>query len=164
MLNRAELKSAVESLAAQRVFIGTSSWKYAGWCGQIYDEQRYLTRNEFSEKKFNAECLTEYAEVFKTVCVDAGYYKLPDERYLEKLTSQVPNDFKFSFKVTDIITLKHFPNLPRFGRQAGLANEHFLNADLFQTAFLRPCIPLKEKIGVLMFEFTQFHQRDFGIL
>src|SRR6266581_4764753 len=105
MFDRAEIRSRVESLAAQNVFIGTSSWKYPGWCGQLYDERRYLTRGKFSERKFNDECLSEYAKMFKTVCVDAGYYKFPDERYLEKLCAQVPADFKFSFKVTDVITI-----------------------------------------------------------
>ncbi|MGB8352900.1 MAG: hypothetical protein WCD79_03350, partial [Chthoniobacteraceae bacterium] len=75
--DRSELRERVEALAAENVFIGTSSWKYSGWLGLLYDEQRYLTRNKFSEKKFNEECLSEYAEVFKTVCVDAGYYKFP---------------------------------------------------------------------------------------
>ena len=134
-----ELKPRLDALAASNVFIGTSSWKYPGWCGQIYDEQRYLTRNKFSEKKFNETCLNEYAEVFKTVCVDAGYYKFPDERYLEKLTSQVPSDFKFSFKVTDVITIKRFPNHSKFGSHAGQVNRNFLNADLFQSAFMHSC-------------------------
>ena len=161
MFPRPDIRAKVESLASQNVFIGTSSWKYLGWCGQIYDEQRYLTRNKFSEKKFNETCLSEYAEVFKTVCVDAGYYKFPDERYLEKLTSQVPSDFRFSFKVTDVITLKQFPNLPRHGSHAGQVNRNFLNADLFQSAFLHPCHSFKSKIGVLMFEFSQFHKYEF---
>lgn len=100
--------------------------------------------------------------MFKTVCVDAGYYKFPDERYIEKLTSAVPDDFKFSFKVTDTITLKHFPNLPRFGKVAGADNEHFLDADLFTRAFLKPCEPFQNRIGVLVFEFTQFYERDFA--
>ena len=47
----------LQSLAAQNVFIGTSSWKYPGWCGQLYEEQRYLTRGKFSEVKFERECL-----------------------------------------------------------------------------------------------------------
>lgn len=107
-----ELRAGVQSLASRRVFIGTSSWKYPGWCGQIYDERRYITRNKFSKSRFEETCLAEYAEVFKTVCVDAGYYKFPDERYLAKLASQVPQEFKFAFKVTDEITTKKFPNLP----------------------------------------------------
>ncbi len=62
-MNRDELKTKVQSLAASNVFIGTSSWKYPGWCGQLYEEARYLTRKKFSERKFNDECLAEYAEV-----------------------------------------------------------------------------------------------------
>ena len=36
----------------------------------------YITRKSF-QKRFDDTCLEEYAEVFKTVCVDAGYYKFP---------------------------------------------------------------------------------------
>lgn len=158
---RSDFQSRAASLAQEGVFIGTSSWKYPGWCGQLYEEQRYLTRGKFSERKFNDECLGEYAEVFKTVCVDAGYYKFPDEQYLEKLVSKVPNDFKFAFKVTDEITIKHFPNLPRFGHRAGLDNANFLNPDLFNRAFLKPCEQFRKNVGLLMFEFSQFHKRDY---
>ena len=126
-----EAKDAVAKLAAQGVFIGTSSWKYPGWRGQLYDEEKYVTRGKFSESRFNRDCLTEYAEVFKTVCVDAAYYKFPDQRYLEGMVSQVPADFLFGFKVTDEITIRKFTNLPCFGMRAGKSNENFLNADLF---------------------------------
>jgi uncharacterized protein YecE (DUF72 family) len=155
------LQAQLRALAAEQVFIGTSSWKYPGWCGQFYDEQRYLTRNKFSQAKFEENCLEEYALTFPTVCVDAGYYQFPTEPWLRKLCSAVPPDFRFSFKVTDLITLKHFPNLPRHGQMAGRPNEHFLNADLFRSSFLRTCEPFRDQIGVLMFEFSQFHRRDF---
>ena len=161
MVLKEELKARVEALAADNVFIGTSSWKYPGWCGLLYDERRYITRNKFSEKRFNETCLEEYAEVFKTVCVDAGYYKFPGERYIEKLVAQVPADFKFSFKATEEITVKNFPNHARYGARAGRPNPNFLNAELFSRAFLGACEPFRKSIGVLMFEFSQFHQRDF---
>src|SRR5476651_834747 len=113
----------LQSLAAQNVFVGTSSWKYPGWCGQIYDEQRYLTRNKFSEAKFERECLIEYAQTFSSVCVDAGYYKFPSEKWIEGLCAQVKPSFRFSFKVTDEITIKNFPNHARHGaREIGRAH------------------------------------------
>ena len=152
---------ALAQCVTSNVFIGTSSWKYPGWCGQLYDEQRYLTRGKFSKKRFEEKCLEEYAETFPTVCVDAGYYKFPDERWLEKLCGQVPDGFRFSFKVTDTITLKHFPNHARHGARAGTANEHFLNANLFRSAFLRPCEAFRGHIGVLILEFSQFYSSDF---
>lgn len=161
MLVRDILHPKLAAMAGQGVFIGTSSWKYPGWCGQIYDEQRYLTRNKFSEARHGRNCLPEYAETFSTVCVDAGYYRFPDKRYLEKLCAQVPDGFRFSFKVTDIITIKHFPNLPRHGPHAGQENEHFLDAEMFRESFLCPCMPFREKIGALIFEFSPFHARDF---
>ena len=151
----------LNELAQAGVSIGTSSWKYPGWCGQLYDEQRYLTRGKFSKKKFEETCVAEYAETFASVCVDAGYYQFPTEKWLEKLCGSVPAGFRFSFKVTDTITLKQFPNQPRHGRHAGQRNEHFLNAALFRESFLRPCESFREHIGALIFEFSQFYPRDF---
>ena len=74
----------------------------------------------------------------------------------------MPDDFKFGFKVTDAITIKKFPNMPRFGARAGQANQHFLNADLFVSAFLKPCESIRCKIGVLIFEFSRFWPNDYA--
>ena len=160
--DRDRLKSGLAGLAEHGVLVGTSSWKYPGWRGMLYDEDRYIWRGKFAETRFNNQCLAEYAEVFRTVCVDAAYYKFPDERYLHNLVSQVPEDFQFAFKVTDNITIKKFTNLPRFGTRAGKPNEHFLNADLFVSGFLAPCEPFKRNIGLLIFEFSHFYPTDFA--
>src|ERR1051325_973150 len=104
-MDREKLKGGLASLAASGVFVGTSSWKYPGWCGMLYEQERYFTRGKFSESRFNRDCLREYSEVFKTVCVDAAYYKFPDCKYLESMLNQTPADFQFAFKVTDEITL-----------------------------------------------------------
>ena len=149
-------------LVEQGVYLGTSSWKYPGWRGQLYDESRYVWRGRLSEKRFEQQCLAEYAGVFKSVCVDAAYYKFPDERYLAGLMSQVPADFRFAFKVTDEITIRKFTRLPRFGPRAGKPNENFLNADLFAGAFLKPCEPYRDQVGLLMFEFSRFYPSDFA--
>ncbi len=159
--DRERMKSAAAQLALQGVFIGTSSWKYPGWRGQLYDESRYITRGKFPESPFERDCLAEYAEVFKTVCLDAAYYRFPDHRYLEGLVSQVPSDFQFGFKVTDEITIKKFTNLPRFGDRAGKPNENLLNADLFTRAFLKPCEAIRQHIGLRMFEFSKFYPSDY---
>jgi len=158
---RCRLRDGVTTLAKHGVYLGTSSWKYPGWCGLVYDESRYMWRGKFSETKFNRECLAEYAETFKTVCVDGAYYQFPTENYLTGLAEQVPGDFKFSFKVTDEITLKQFPNIPRMGERAGKANPNFLNAGLFERRFLEPCDSVRPNIGLLMFEFSRFHPNDF---
>ena len=161
IFDRDQVADKVKELSSHNIYIGTSSWKYEGWLGQLYTPERYSYRGKVAKSRFEAGCLEEYAEVFKTVCVDAGFYRFPDDRYIEKLAGQVPDGFKLSFKVTDEITLKNFPNQPRHGSRAGKVNENFLNADLFTKAFLGPLSAHKEKIGVLMFEFGHLYKRDF---
>ena len=160
--DRPALAAQLAALAKQGVYLGASSWKYPGWRGMLYDEARYVYRGKFAQARFEKQCLSEYAEVFKTVCVDAAYYKFPGHRYLESLVSQVPSDFLFAFKVTDEITLKKFTDLPRFGLRAGKPNENFLNAELFASAFLGPCEPFKQHVGLLTFEFSRFYAGDFA--
>ena len=50
--NRDELKQQAKELAAQGVFIGTSSWKYQGWFGTLYDHARYEYRGRFAQSRF----------------------------------------------------------------------------------------------------------------
>lgn len=165
--DRATIQTAAARLAKKGVYIGTSSWKYEGWFGQLYSPERYEYRGKVAKTRFERECLSEYGEVFKTVCVDAAYYTFPRREYLTGLADQVPEDFRFGFKVTDTLTIKKFPKLDRFGIKAGQPNADFLNADLFSTAFLQPCEEIRQKVGVLMFEFSRFwptdyeHGRDF---
>ena len=159
--DRDKVRGAVSELASSGVFVGTSSWKYPGWRGQLYDDSRYIWRGRFSEARLEKYCLTEYAQVFKTVCVDAAYYKFPDRDFIDQLVSQVPSDFRFAFNVTDQITLKHFPNLPRFGPRAGRPNGDFLNAELFESDFIAPMKAVSAHAGLFIFEFSRFYPSDF---
>jgi len=155
------LRDIAAKLARLGIFVGTSSWKYPGWSGLLYTPDRYLSRGRFSETRFNRECLAEYAETFPTVCVDGAYYQFPTEKYLTGLAGQVPAGFRFSFKITDEITLKQFPRIARMGPRAGQMNPHFLDAERFVRQFLGPCSVIREKAGLLMFEFSRFHPTDF---
>jgi uncharacterized protein YecE (DUF72 family) len=159
--DREAIRARAAELAAKGVFIGTSSWKYEGWLGQLYTPARYEYRGKVAKTRFQRDCLSEYAEVFKTVCVDAAYYDFPRREYLQAMAGQVPEDFRFGFKVTDALTLKRFPMLDRFGGKAGQLNQDFLNADLFATAFLKPCEEIRQNVGVLMFEFSRFAPSDY---
>ncbi len=79
---------------------------------------------------------------------------------LEGYLSQVPADFRLSIKVTEDITVRKFPNIARYGKRAGQANDGFLNADLFIASFLGPLTPHRNQIGTLIFEFGHFHPGD----
>lgn len=160
-MNARDLSPAVQQLAERGIFIGTSSWKYPGWMGQLYSAERYEYRGKVAKTRFERNCLDEYAEVFPSVCVDASFYRFPAAKYLQGLADQVPDGFRFSHKVTDTITIKHFPKHRRHGEFAGKDNPYFLDANLFLQSFLKPLEPHREKTGLIMFEFSQFYQRDF---
>jgi uncharacterized protein YecE (DUF72 family) len=108
--DRKQLHERLAGLASKGVFVGTSSWKYPGWVGTVYDESHYLYRGKFAKSRFEDGCLAEYAEVFKTACVDAAYCTFPSRESHEGVAAQVPPDFRFGFKVTDALTVRRFPN------------------------------------------------------
>ena len=83
--------------------IGTCSWKYDSWKGLIYD----------SEKKYGPyDYLADYAKAFNTVEIDQWFWslfprgiKLPDSKTVKVYVDSVPDDFLFTVKVPNSITL-----------------------------------------------------------
>lgn len=158
---RESLAAQLRQLAARGVFLGTSSWKYEGWFDTVYDRDRYVWRGRYSKARFERDCLAEYARTFPAVSVDATYYKFYDAPALEQLAAQVPVAFQFAFKVCGDLTLKQFPQVPRFGQRAGRLNPRFLDAELFAEAVLAPCVPIRGQVGLFIFEFSRFGPGEF---
>jgi len=150
------LGESLVKLASDQIYIGTSSWKYEGWLGQIYDRSNYLSRGRFSKKAFEAECLREYARIFPTVCGDFAFYQFPSEDFWKRLFQRTPETFQFAFKIPEQITCRMFPSHPRYGAQGGLENPSYLDFYLLQEAFLRLLEPYQERISVLILEFGAF--------
>jgi uncharacterized protein YecE (DUF72 family) len=159
--DRAGLAARLHALAGERIYIGGSSWKYEGWFGQVYSRERYLARGRFSRKRFEAECLREYCETFRTVCGDFAFYQFPNDEFWQKLFAQVPAGFQFAFKVPELITCKTFPTHLRYGPEAGKENESFLDAGMLREMFLRPLLEYRNKTALLIFEFGTFARRSF---
>ena len=151
---KAQLSERLRKLAAvDNLFLGTSSWKYEGWLDQIYSPERYLVKGRCSAKRFEQECLAEYAETFSIVCGDFAFYQFPTPAFWRKLFTQVPAPFQFAFKVPEEITLPVFPSLPRYGLRAGHVNPKFLSSELIQSQFLDLLSPFADRISLLIFEF-----------
>jgi uncharacterized protein YecE (DUF72 family) len=157
----ARLAPALQSLARRDVYFGTSSWKYEGWLGSIYTRERYVRRGKFSRKKFEAECLREYAETFSVVGGDFSFYQFPSPEYWANLFHDLPASFGFGLKVPEEITVKRWPGHARYGPRAGHPNERFLDVAHFDRAFTRVLEPHREHVAVLMFEFGAFGPTDF---
>jgi uncharacterized protein YecE (DUF72 family) len=157
---RERLRVALARLVARGIFLGGSSWKYPGWLGQIYNEERYLTRGKFSAKKFNSACLAEYAEVFPAVGGDFSFYTFPTPEQWAGMF-QIAPQLRFGLKTPEMITVRKWPGHARYGSRAGQENDQFLDAGLMTSAFLEPLLPYREQVGVVMLEFGSFAKSVF---
>jgi uncharacterized protein YecE (DUF72 family) len=151
------LAGRLRKLAGRGVYLGTSSWKYPGWLGKVYNPARYETRGKVSNKKFNDECLREYATIFPTVCGDFAFYRFPSDATWQRTFDQLPDHYRFSLKIPEDVTVETFPNLPRYGQRAGMSNAHFMDAELVRKQLLRRLEPYRDKLGVLIFQFGTIH-------
>ena len=158
----ARLAPKLRELADKGVQFGTSSWKYDGWLGTIYQADRYLTRGKFSNKKFDSECLAEYGEIFPTVCGDFAFYQFPSPDYWRKLFGESPESLTFALKVPEDITVASWPRHARYGERAGNANTGFLDFSLFQNLFLKRLEPYHNRLTALIFEFGTFNKSTFA--
>ncbi len=148
----------LRSLAAESLYFGTSSWKYPGWLGSIYSDERYRGRRGFSQKTFDSKCLSEYAETFPIVGGDFSFYRFYEAAYWKRLFSQTPGSFQFVLKVPQEITTPVWPKLARHGALAGRRNPSFLDVELFRTHFIEPLLTHREQVGAAVFEFGELSQ------
>ena len=76
--------------------------------------------------------------------------KLPEKRDVDNYKESVPEDFKFTIKVPNSLTLTHYYSKNK--SEPLKKNPYFLNIDLFEE-FLNILNPLKKQIGSLIFQF-----------
>jgi uncharacterized protein YecE (DUF72 family) len=157
----ARLAPKLRALAEQGIYFGTSSWKYDGWLGCIYSEERYVTRGRFSKAKFEKACLAEYAATFPAVCGDFAFYQFPSEQYWAEMFGSTTDGFLFGLKVPEDITVATWPGHARYGKRAGEENRHFLDAGTFERFFAKPIEPYRVQLGPLIFEFGTFNKSTF---
>lgn len=159
---RKGLGTKLQALAEEGIFLGTSSWKYEGWLGSIYTAERYATRGRFSRKRFEAECLAEYAETFPAVCGDFTFYQFPTQETWQRLFASAPPGLRFAFKAPEEITVAKWPTHARYGARGGSENESFLNAELLERGFLGPLGPYRERTGVVILEFGALSRQKYA--
>jgi uncharacterized protein YecE (DUF72 family) len=152
-----KLAVALRGLANRGILIGTSSWRYDGWLGQLYTPERYYSRGRFSATKFKDECIQEYAEVFPVVGGDFSFYAPPTPEFWQKLFARAPRELKWSLKAPEDFTVKRFPQHPRYGPRRGLENPTFLDPESFEVAFLEPLAPYLDRVAVVIFELGRSH-------
>lgn len=138
--------------------LGTCSWKYDSWKGLIYDPQRSYRADEY---------LPDYAQKLDTVEVDQWFWslfpksvRLPDLATARLYAESVPDDFIFTLKAPNSLTLTHYysKQTPQNAALAGKPNPHFLDHGLL-CRFLEAISPLKPKLGPIMFQFEYLNKQ-----
>lgn len=131
---------------------GTCSWKYDSWKGIIYPD------------KDNFNYLKEYSKHFNSVEIDQWFWSLfeakkanlPKKSDVESYSKAVPDDFRFTIKIPNSITLTHYYNKDK--SKPLKINPYFFDPELFKT-FLETLEPMSKKIGVLMFQFEYLNKQ-----
>ena len=137
--------------------IGTCSWKYDSWRGLVYS------------KKDKINYLDEYSQKYNTVEIDQWFWSLfppskavlPNGSVVESYKNSVPNNFLFTIKVPNSITLTHYYKKSKHEQLK--PNPYFLSNDLFDE-FIRILSPLKPNIGCLIFQFEYLNKQKMGSL
>ena len=131
--------------------IGTCSWKYDSWRGLVYPE--------FGEFNY----LDEYSKKYNTVEIDQWFWSLnkdkailPKPNIVEEYNSFTPDDFRFTVKMPNSLTLTHY-------YKSSNKNPFFLSPDLMKT-FCDSIEPIWEKIGMLMFQFEYLNKQKMNSL
>ncbi len=133
------------------VRIGTCSWKYPSWKGLVY-----------SEKPENF--LQEYAQKYSTVEIDQWFWslfpngdpKLPEPAVVEEYRNSVAENFRFTVKAPNSVTLTHIHGKSKIPTHS--ANRFFLSAEL-TAEFLERLAPLGKTLGPVIFQFEYLNQR-----
>ena len=136
----------------QGLKIGTCSWKYPSWSGLVYSKPKGINY------------LQEYSRNYGTVEVDQWFWSLfdgspvalPKSATVEEYVQSVPEDFKFTVKVPNSITLTHY--YKKAGDRTLKTNPNFLSIELFQD-FLDRLAPMHPYLDVLMFQFEYLNKK-----
>ena len=132
--------------------IGTCSWKYDSWRGIVYPQKGAF------------DYLEEYARRFDTVEIDQWFWSLfagdkvalPKETDVTYYAGAVPDDFRFTVKAPNAITLSHHYQKDKAAPLA--ANPHFLSLALYGD-FLERLEPLAGKTALVMLQFEYLNRK-----
>lgn len=119
---------------------GTCSWNYPSWLGIIYSDT----------KQNAAGYLVEYADHYKSAEIDSTFYRIPSPASMQSYRDAVPDDFIFTCKAPQSITLTH-----KRGKNEN--NSLFLSPGEYET-FLAAMAPIIPRLGMIMLEFEYLNK------
>lgn len=138
--------------------IGTCSWKFDTWKGLFYDPSKTYRPDDY---------LPDYARHLDTVEIDQWFWslfpggiRLPDIGTVKTYAESVPDDFIFTIKAPNSLTLTHFyaKQTRKYAEYAGKANKYFLDNELLER-FLERLTLMENKLGPIMFQFEYLNKK-----
>lgn len=111
-----------------RIHVGCSGWFYSHWRGIFYPRQEVTTKNWFAY----------YANVFRTVELNAPFYRWPKPATVRRWKRDAPEGFIYTVKVNQLITHER-----RMVRTKTLVRAYYEEIALV----------LAEKMGCFLFQF-----------
>ena len=117
-----------------RYWLGCCGWAYDDWVGPFYPPGTPL-----------GEFLERYGRVFRTVEVDASFYRAPSPAQIDRWVERTPGGFRFSLKVPRTVT-----HDPPSGSGTDLLEE-----------FVRSVAPVRDagKLGAVVLQFPPSFRR-----
>jgi len=135
--------------------LGTMSWSYPGWRGQVYAAGA-------SPKRLAAHGLSAYAQhpLLGAVEIDRSYYDPLSAHDLRGFADQVPDDFRFLVKAHEDCSVARYPLHARYGKRRGEQNPRYLDPAYAIDAVIGPIVDgLGSKLGAVLFQFPP-HDAD----
>jgi uncharacterized protein YecE (DUF72 family) len=138
--------------------VGACSWKYDSWKGLLYTPGREYGPFDY---------LPDYARYLKTVEIDQWFWslfpgavKLPDPDTVRRYADSVPDDFIFTVKAPNAVTLTHhYARQPKaYADWVNRPNGLFLDPDLMRR-FLDCLSPMHTRLGPVMLQFEYLNRR-----
>ncbi len=80
-------------MASSEILVGTSGFSFSDWKGAVYPESLP-----------SSEWLSWYAARLRFVELNVTFYRMPDERFLQRLLERVPAGFRFAIKANRSLT------------------------------------------------------------
>lgn len=116
------------------LYLGTSSWSFPGWKALVYSD-------EHTENRLAQSGLRAYSSIplFRTVSLDRTYYRPISVEDYQRLSRQVPSEFRFVVKAP---------------RELLVPGPEGFDINLFIERFVEPTVEgLGEKLGVVLLQF-----------
>jgi uncharacterized protein YecE (DUF72 family) len=142
----------------RRLYLGTSSWAFAGWRGLVFAA-------DAPENQLARHGLAAYAQhpLLHAVGIDRTYYAPITAADFATYAAVVPDDFRFLVKAHELCTLASFRVTGRYAHRNGEGNERFLDPAYATDHVVKPYVEgLGDKAGALLWQFPPQHVQAVG--